>query len=170
MSGKTRSVPRNRMSQARLDSLIIRKPEEHAAETRPILSGGIEYDTLHPEETIRAFCAAVKNMLSRYQYDKEQASHLEQEMQDLLHYIELSPDKNANNGFKLYKRLAEVRRERRVCKNEMELLQPIYDTFNGSQKLDMLAQIQGACRTAKQSIDGRVYNVRTDVLDGFIKE
>ena len=175
MSKSVRSVIRDRIPQAQLDALIqkVSEPvviEREHVEPRPILSSDLEYDSLKPEETIRNFCASIRNMLSRYQYCKEQFSLLENEMQDLLHFIEMAADKNANLGFKLYKRLAEIRRERRVCQNELDLLQPIYDAFGGGEKLNVLAQIQGACRTTKQAIDGRAYTVRTDVLDQFIQK
>lgn len=170
MGRSVRSVPKDRMSQARLNALIqpITIEREHV-EPKPILTSNVEFDTLHPEETIKEFCAAIRNMLARYQMNKEQYDILEQEMQDVLHYIEMGSDKNANAGFKLYKQLAEIRRKRRTCKNEMDLLQPIYDAFGGNEKLNVLAQIQGACRTTKQAIDNRAYTVRTDVLDQYIK-
>ena len=175
MSKSVRSVIRDRIPQAQLDALIqkVSEPviiEREHVEPRPILSSDLEYDSLKPEETIRNFCASIRNMLSRYQYCKEQFSLLENEMQDLLHFIEMAADKNANLGFKLYKRLAEIRRERRVCQNELDLLQPIYDAFGGGEKLNVLAQVQGACRTTKQAIDGRAYTIRTDILDQFIQK
>ena len=171
MGRSTRSVPRERMSQEKLDALI-QKPvvlEREPVEPRPILTDTIAYDTMHPDEIIQNFSAAVRNMLARYQYDKEEYSRAEQEMQDILHYIEMSTDKNANVGFKLYKQLAEVRRRRRVCKNEMDLLQPIYDSFSGGEKLNALAQILGTVRAAKQTINSRAYTLRTDILETFIK-
>lgn len=173
MGRSVRSVIRDRIPQAQLNALIqsvqpVVVEREHV-EPRPILSSDIEYDTLHPEETIKEFCAAIRNMLARYQYNKEQYDYLEQEMQDILHFIEMGSDKNANTGFKLYKQLAEIRRQRRICKNEMDLLQPIYDAFGGNEKLNVLAQVQGLCRTTKQAIDNRAYTVRTDVLNTFIK-
>ena len=171
MGQSTRSVPRERMSQAKLDALI-QKPvvlEREHVEPRPILTDTIDYDTMHPDEIIQNFSAAVRNMLARYQYNKEEYSRAEQEMQDILHYIEMSADKNANVGFKLYKQLAEVRRRRRVCKNEMDLLQPIYDSFSGGEKLNALAQILGTVRAAKQTINSRAYTLRTDILETFIK-
>ena len=171
MGRSVRTVPRDRMSQARLDALIqqpIQIEREHI-EPKPILSSVLEYDTLHPEETIKEFCAAIRAMLSRYQYNKDEYDYLEQEMQDVLHFIEMGSDKNANAGFKLYKQLAEIRRKRRICKNELDLLQPIYDAFGGNEKLNALAQVQGACRTTKQAINNRAYTVRTDVLDSYIK-
>lgn len=172
MGRSTRSVIRDRIPQSQLDALIAqREPvfiEREHVEPKPILTNNLEYDTLHPEETIKEFCSSIRSMLSRYQYNKDQYNNLEYEMQDLLHYIEMGSDKNANTGYKLYKRLAEIRRERRINKNEMDLLQPIYDAFNGGDKLNVLAQIQGNCRVAKQSIDNKAYTVRTDVLESFI--
>lgn len=171
MGRSVRSVPRERMSQAKLNSLIqnpIPLEREHV-EPRPILTNVLKYDTLHPEETISNFCAAIRSMLSRYQQNKEQYTLLEQEMQDILHYIEMGSDKNANAGYKLYKRLAEIRRERRICKNELDLLEPIHDSFGGGEKLNALAQVLGVVRSTKQNIDNRAYTVRTDILDQFIK-
>lgn len=171
MGRSTRSPIRDRIPQEQLNALITNwSPERRErVDARPILRNDFEYDTMHPEETIKGFCAAVRSMLSRYQYCKDQFNQLENEMQDLLHYIEMSSDKNANLGFKLYKQLTDIRRKRRIAKNEMDLLQPIYDAFSGGDKLNMLAQIQGLCRTTKQSIDNKVYTVRTDALDLFIK-
>lgn len=170
MGKQTRRVPKDRTSQARLDALIqpVQVEREHV-DPHPVLLSALEYDTLHPEETIKEFCISIRNMLSRYQYDKDQFSKLEQEMQDVLHFIEMGSDKNANAGYKLYKQLAEIRRKRRVCKNEMDLLQPIYDAFGGGDKLNTLGQIQGLCRITKQSINNRAYTVRTDALDSFIE-
>ena len=172
MGRSVRGVQRDRMSQAYLDSLIQRpiQIEREHVEPRPILTSALEYDTLHPEETIKEFCAAIRTMLSRYQYNKDEYDNLEQKMQDILHYIEMGSNKNANTGFKLYKQLAEIRRERRRCKNELDLLQPIYDAFGGNEKLNALAQVQGACKIAKQAINNRAYTVRTDVLDSYVKQ
>ena len=167
MGRSTRSVQKDRMSQAKLDSLIIRKPVES---DRPIFTNHLEYDTLRPDVVIQNFCASIKDMLARYNYDKEQYSKLENEMQDVLHYVEMDSDKNANTGYKIYKKLAEVRRERRMCKNELDLLQPIYDAFNGTTTLSYLGNVLGSVRTARSMIDNRAYTVRTDVLDPFLEK
>ena len=169
MGKSTRAVPRERMSQKKLDSLIINPSpefiERQHVEARPVLSGCLEYDTLQPESKFREFCASIREMLARYEYNSSRVSELDQQMQDLLHYIELSGDKNANMGYKLYKQMSSVRRERRACKNEMDLLQPVYDAFHDTSFLTRLTDIQGKCRTAKQFIDNRGYTVRTDVLE-----
>lgn len=171
MGKSVRRVPRERMSQSRLDSLI--QPNNSVdtcdTQTHQVLAGTIDYDTMLPEETIKEFCVNVHNMLSRYQYNKDQYIYLENEMQDILHYIEMTADKNANVGYKLYKRLSEIRRERRSCKSEIELLQPVYDAFNDMEMLNTLTRIQGLCASTKRIINNRCYTVRTDILDQFTK-
>ena len=176
MSKSVRSKPKGRTSQRKLDALIVpkeQKPEfielEHM-NPQPILFTTDEYDTMQPEETIRSFCSSIRDMLSKYEEDRERLEKLEQEMQDLLHYIEMSGNKNANIGFKLYKQLAEVRRERRIRKNEIDLLQPIYSNFKDTDLLNVLGRIQGNCRAIKQQINNKSYIVRTDVLNGFIPQ
>lgn len=179
MSKGLRKIQKDRIPQWKLDSLIEKKQEfpeslvpipierEHV-DPRPMLFNSLGYDTLHPAERIKAFCSDVREMISRYEGNKERFDQLEREMQDLLHFIEMSGDKNANIGFKLYKRLAEVRRERRICKNEMDLLQPVYMNFKETDLLNILGRIQGSCKDIKKQIDGRAYTVRTDILEDFI--
>ena len=83
----------------------------------------------------------------------------------LLHYIELHEDMNASEGYKTYRKLAEVRRERRVCKNENELLLPIYTFIQQNPKfINELATVLGRTRTAREAINKRMYSARTDVI------
>lgn len=168
MGRSTRAVPRERMSQKRLDSLIINPAvnREHV-DPRPVLTGHEEYDTLHPEETFKAFCASIRQMLAKYDSDKEELAAAEAQMQDLLHFIEMTKDKNANAGYKLYKQLCEVRRHRRRLKNEIDLLQPVYDAFHETSFLTRLTDIQGRCGSVKQIINNKGYTVRTDILEGL---
>ena len=180
MSANTRAKQKNRMSQEYLNSLIIKvsadvpevkdEPiviERQHVDPKPILRSEERYDTLFPEETFKDFCGKVRQMMSKYESNKAELSRLENEMQDLLHFVEMGKNKNANEGFKLYKKLCEVRRQRRVCKNEIDLLQPVYEMFHGTKMLDQIACVQGQCRAMKQTIDNRSYFVRTDVLSEF---
>lgn len=175
MSAKMRSKKYDRMSQAKLNSLIVKKTDEpvfverEQVAPRPVLHSNEAYDTLQPEETLRNFCAAVRVMLSRYEGHKERLEKLESQMQDLLHFIEMGKNKNAKDGFILYQKLCDVRRERRICKNEIDLLQPIYNAFHDTSLLDHLGNIQGECHTIKQLIDRKGYSVRTDILDNFFR-
>lgn len=167
MSQKTQPKNRERMSQAKLDSLIINKPEpvEHPVQTaKPVLHSSEPYDTLRPEDKFKNFCAEIREMLSRYEGDKSRLNELENQMQDVLHFIEMSKDKDIQKGYQLYKHLCEVRRERRQCKNEIDLLQPVYDAFHGTRLLDMLQSVQGQCGIVKRTIDAKGYTVRTDLI------
>ena len=179
MSKQTQSKIRDRLSQKYLDSLII-KPKEETVKVvqverapvapKPILHSKEEYDTMHPEETIRNFVSSIKEMISRFEYNKDRLSELESEMQDILHYIEMGKDKDIQKGYKLYKRLSEVRKERRQMKNELDLLQPVYELFHATPLMSQIANVQGECKKMKQIIDSRCYNVRTDVLEEFVSE
>lgn len=136
---------------------------------RPILFGTDEYDTLNPEENIKNFCAFIRQAISRYEGDKDRLSELDSQMQDVLHFIEMSKDKDVQHGYKLYKKLCEIRRERRACKNEIDLLYPVYEAFHGTKLLDQLGSVQGNCKQAKKTITNKGYSIRTDVLDEFIR-
>lgn len=129
----------------------------------------VEYDTTQPEETIRNFVGDIKNMVSRYESNKLRIVEIEAKLVDLLHWIEIAPYQNVPNGYKLYRKVAELRRERRACKNENDLLQPIYEYFHATEVLNKLSHVQGECSKAKGAIDGRTYQVRTDILDEYLE-
>lgn len=135
----------------------------------PIMHYTIEYDTTHPEETIRKFCSDIRGMVSRYEGNKQRLVEIEGEHQDLLHYIEIAPFKTVPNGYKLYRKLAELRRERRALKNENDLLQPLYDAFRQPDILNRLSKVQGDVSKVHEAIDGRVYGMRTDILNDWFE-
>ena len=134
----------------------------------PVLHYNIEYDTTKPEETIRDFVANIKNMLSRYSSNESRIEAIEEEMFDLEHYIEIMSFQNVPNGYKLYRKLAELRKERRACKNENYLLKPVWEHFHATDVLNKLSAVQGNVAKARELTDGRRYLVRTDVLDPFM--
>ena len=134
-----------------------------------ILHYTIEYDTTHPEETISKFCSDIRKTLSRYEGNKQRLLEIEGEHQDLLHYIEISPFKKVSDGYKLYRKLAELRRERRALKNENDLLQPLYDAFHQPDILNKLGKVQGDVSKVHEAIDGRVYGMRTDILNDWFE-
>lgn len=135
----------------------------------PILHYDIEYDSSHPEKTIREFVADIKTMISRFESNKTRIIEIENELLDIYHYIEISSYKTVPAGYKLYRKMAELRRERRACKNENDLLQPIYEYFHATEVLNRLSRVQGECAKCKESIDNRTYMVRTDILDELME-
>ena len=136
----------------------------------PLLHYNIEYDTAQPEATIRSFVGNIRDMISRYEYNKARIVEIEAELVDLLHWIEISSYKNVPEGYKLYRKLADLRRERRACKNENDLLWPIYEHFHATDVLTKLSLVQGECAKAKNAIDARTYMVRTDILNEYLEE
>ena len=124
-----------------------------------------EYDQTNALETISEFSHFLRDVVSRYEANERIRVECEQKSNDLLHLIELHDDMNASEGYKAYKKLAEVRRERRVCKNENELLAPLYAFIQQNPKaINELAAVLGRCRAAKEAIDRRIYSARTDII------
>ena len=124
-----------------------------------------DFDTLHPHEQIKAFVAFLNAVKSRYEDNQRVQKETEDKTQDILHFIELSSNMNASRGFSMYQKISTVRRERRNCKSENDLLQPIYDFITANPIIDQLAQVQGKCRTTKEVVSRRRYNMKTDVIN-----
>ena len=146
------------------ESQILELP----AKKNRILHYDVEYDSTKPEQTIRDFVSSVKGMISRYEANKNRIVEIEDELQDIFHYIEISTYKKVPDGYKLYRKMAELRRERRACKSEMDLLWPIYEYFHATEILNKLSHVQGECAKSKAGIDGRTYLVRSDILDEWL--
>lgn len=140
---------------------ICQKPKE-------TLHYDIEYDTMKPADTIRNFVKDIQGMLTRYEGNRARIIEIEAELNDLEHYMEIGNFKNVPEGYKLYRKLAELRRERRACKNENDLLWPVYEHFHATEVLKKLSYVQGAVSSVKDAIDARVYGVRTDILDEWL--
>ena len=140
-----------------------------AQKQNPLLHYDIEYDSQQPEKTIRDFVSDIRGMMAKYEFNRGRITEIEAELLDLEHYMEISSFKTVPNGYKLYRKMAELRRERRACKNENDLLQPIYEYFHATEVLGKLGRVQGECAKAKEAIDNRTYMVRTDVLDEWLE-
>ena len=134
----------------------------------PFLHYDINYDSTNPESSIRNFVGSIKDMIARYEYNRDRIISVESELVDLYHYLEISPFKNVPDGYKLYRTIAELRRERRACTNENDLLQPIYEYFHATDVLNKLSRVQGECAKCRGAIDARVYMVRTDILEEYL--
>lgn len=124
-----------------------------------------DYDQTNVLENVCEFGKFLRDVVSRYEENERIRIECEQKSMDLLHYIELHDDMNASDGYKAYKKLAQVRRERRNCKNENELLAPLYSYIQQNPKaVNELAAVLGRCRAAKEAIDKRIYSARTDII------
>lgn len=178
----SKQLKSNPFSQAKIQSILSQNPNVKAVQTTfpaatapAIVSRSItpqlitlrrkqEYDSLKPEETLKSFLSFARSVIARYEENQRLQTDLEQETQDLLHYMELSNDMNACMGNEMYKKMREIRRQRRDCKHEIELLKPLYDYLSDQTIIHQLSKIQGQCRTSKDAIALRSYTLRTDVM------
>ncbi|GGN66449.1 hypothetical protein [Oceanobacillus indicireducens] len=112
------------------------------------------------EQIIITIRDAIRDIPKRYSDNLEQINKLEKEENDLLHYIELV-NLNAVEGFKAYKELQKVRKERRVYKDENELLrhiQPVLKNMKG--QIRHLDDALGCVRQTEKNLENRIYRVR----------
>jgi hypothetical protein len=137
--------------------------------TGPQLRYTFEYDTLHPEEKLRKFVMDIQEMKSRYEQNLLRIKEIENALCDIEHYMEISSFKNVPEGYKLYRKLAGLRRERRALKSENDILRPAVEYFRTTSTLDKIANVQGDVAKSQEIVDSRVYTVRTDALDEWLK-
>lgn len=179
MGRNVRSVKYTPMSQAKIERLMNAN-NVVAAETIPIAKTDQsvminrhyeeqEYDVLQTESALKSFLDFSREVTPRYNAAIDRGAELDKETQDVLHLMELGEDMNASKGYKAYKILATIRRERRVCKNEAELLEPIVRFITDNQQtIKQLEQVLGKTRTVKQTIANRSYAMRTDAVKDII--
>lgn len=122
-------------------------------------------DSLDALEIIEEFNALLKEVKGIYEENEIIRRESDDKILDLLHYAELHENLNASAGFRVYKQIADVRRERRRCKNENELLQPLLEFVKSNPKLlNDISALLGKLRGTRRRIDQRAYTARTDVI------
>lgn len=124
-----------------------------------------DFDTLKTEETIREFCAFIRSIISRYNENLILQEDAEAKEQDIRHFIEMANNISDDEKQILYSKLTSALQERRQCKNENEIIKPLYDFVADKNLLNRLSQIQGSVGSVKKTISNRSYACRTDVLD-----
>ena len=161
------------LSQSTINNILANNPSNKEQQLQPVvstspnvitLSKQIEFDSLHPEEHIKAFLTFSRNVIARYEENQRRQQDLEYRQTDLEHVMELSDNKDVVGGYRLYKKLTDVRRERRACKSEIDLLKPLYDYLCSNNVMNDLSRLQGNCRVSKETISKRQYTLRTDVI------
>lgn len=125
-----------------------------------------EYDSLKPEEALKAFLSFLRSVQPRYNFNYETVGKCDLTMQDILHKIEMADNMDAKHGYQVYKMARDTRRERRVCKNENDLLRPICVFLEQHPDfITSLERLQGEVSCMKKNIDERTYTMRTDVFE-----
>lgn len=124
-----------------------------------------DYDSLDALEIIEEFNTLLKETKSVYEENETLKKESEDQLQDLLHYAELHNNLNASDGYRVYKKITEARRERRRSKDENELLEPLMEFIRQNPKLvNEVGALVGRLRGTKRCIDQRVYMARTDII------
>lgn len=109
---------------------------------------------------------ALRFAMQQYDMTQEALSHANAESSDLLHFIELHPNLNAAQGYKVYAKLADNRRERRELKMRLEFLEPLCKFVEANGRVtDLLAKLQGDCNAVLKYQGEARYRVKTDILD-----
>ena len=122
-----------------------------------------DYDRIGAIEMLSASNRFLIDVVARYEGNEQSIAECDRKSNDLLHYIELRDDMNASDGYKTYRKLADVRRERRICKNE--LLQSVYSFIKQNPRfVSEIFSVMGKTRAAKESIEKKIYSARTDVI------
>ena len=176
MGAKLRNVKPRPLKGSSIRNILANNPEavsrieEHIEQpvkiSEPlVLTSEAEYDSLHPEEELRKMVSFLKSAKERYESNQRLMEECNQETTDLWHYAEMHKDLSAKDGFAFYKATRDSCRKRRVCKNELELLQPVVEYLEAHPELlNDLPRVQGLCGKAKQRIGLRQYSLRTGVI------
>ncbi len=112
------------------------------------------------EQTIITIRNAIRDLPQRYSDNLEHITKLEKEENDILHYIELV-NFNAYEGYKASDDLQKVRKQRRIYKDENELLKHIQPVLtNMKSQIRHLDDALGNVRHSKRNMENRSYKVR----------
>lgn len=115
-------------------------------------------------ETMQAFLLLVQRAKEGYPTEEENVVFCDNQTQDILHELELVPH-SASQIMKLAKQLSATRQERRLSKNNLELLHPIVEWVNKHKNAindlkDALAEVA----IKEEALQNREYRYRTTVV------
>lgn len=115
-------------------------------------------------ETMQAFLLLVQRAKEGYPAEEENVVFCDNQTQDILHELELVPH-SASQIMKLAKQLSATRQERRLSKNNLELLHPIVEWANKHKNAindlkDALAEVA----IKEETLLNREYRYRTTVV------
>lgn len=104
-----------------------------------------------------------QSVIKDYEKDLERIKEIEDELQDIFHEIEMSPSKNMYAGYLFYKRIRELRIERRRCKEQTEVMKETYEFFKSQQGQSFknkIQQLQGNAAKLRDVQEKRTYKPR----------
>lgn len=110
---------------------------------------------------------AIRDIPKRHGDNSRRISDIEKETDDIMHLIELTSF-NAAEGYKIAKQLKEIRMERRILKDENDLLRPMINELSGlKHKRNAWDNAIGNIRKEKEWKKDRFYKCkhRIDLQD-----
>lgn len=130
-----------------------------------------EYDSLQPEKHLQEFNQFIEAVKSRHAENLRLIEDYNMQQQDLDHFAEMHEDLGRTEAARYYRDVRDIRRKRRVCKNEVALLEPIVQFYMQNKTVfDQLKQLHGRIRFAKEEIGRMDYTVKTKILDDRLGE
>jgi hypothetical protein len=108
-------------------------------------------------------------VIESYEYAQKREVELTGMQQDLLHEIEWTEKAGAVGGYKMFKKLQEIRIERRKCKMDMKSLKPMYDYLSSKGKMgDQLDKLIVDSKSAKKGVVKVTYMPRSGETDRLL--
>lgn len=125
---------------------------------------------LEIEQHLQSIREVFVNYPKLYEHNLEQLKRIDQEIQDILHAIELN-NFNASDGYKLAKELQTARKVRRELKDQLELLEPLKEFVSFVKPTEKnIGSTLGNVRIIKQRHNVRTYKMRIrDDLQSLIE-
>lgn len=121
----------------------------------------VAFEDMQTAEKLSALCTFLRDVIKDYQYHKNEQLTLEDASQDLLHQLEFGSYEDRRTTATA---LSKIRKQRRVHKNQTEILQYLYNylkTINTKLLFDLEA-VLGDTRKAQKRVESenKFYNAR----------
>lgn len=110
-------------------------------------------------ETISAFCKLMENAKTDYSWCHDEVNRLDKLTQDYLHKLELG-ELDYRGRAKVATAMAQCRRQRRECKDTVEILEPLIqflDSERGKNLMNLMREVLGKTRKVEKSMENRTY-------------
>lgn len=118
---------------------------------------------------IAAFCRLIADAEKDYAWNQAEMKRLDALTQDYLHKLELG-ELDYRGRAKIATKIAECRKQRRACKDIVQLLEPVVsflDTKNGRGAINSLKNVLGELRKIERYLNNAVYIPRVLGYDEY---
>jgi predicted Zn-dependent protease with MMP-like domain len=101
------------------------------------------------------------NIPKQFERNQELIKACEDEIQDILHEIELGKDQDLLGAYNMYVAIRDNRRYRRRLKDENETLQPLVNFLKNHENFRMkLCQVHSQIKKVENQLENREYHPR----------